>query len=400
MDHGYFKDRLSAYIDQELTPEETRAVADHLEECAECRQELTRLGELERLVGEHSGLDGEEYFEQSARKIEERLGLVDTTVTDISPASEKRFKGLWWKVTSIAASVAILTFVGLHKDEIFESGDITAPGETRYDIRVPEDSADGDTAAPVRDSAESEPPSTGVGGDEGTAEFSGQIEDRQVPEPVESEESLDIPIEPSPAIDRAPSLPEPTAPKQMLEQEVSAPQTSSTERPSRGTTGAALTEEDTPPETTPDVNYKQKIRDQFVSPETSKSIKVEGTPDESVVDIAGDDYQPPPDLSYWISRRDSLNEQLTKVRTVGRSKRVSRPQALNSLVPSSPPEDSTQVKDSLEADLVESWFWIASLSTDSTQVKESRGKLEGVASDTTSVNSGLASDYLRRLGNK
>lgn len=396
MDHGYFKDRLSAYIDQELTPEETKAVADHLEECTECREELTRLRQLERLVAEHSGLDGEEYFEQSARKIEERLGLVDTTVTDISPASKKRSRGLWWKVTSIAASVAILTFIGLHKDEIFDSGDITAPGQLRYRIWMPEDSVDHETAAPVKDSAEAERPPAEVDAYKEAEELSGQTEDRERPALIESQESPGIPAVPSPAIDRAPSMPEPTAP----EKEVAAPQTSSPERPSRSTTGAALAEEDTPPGTTPDMNYKQKIHDQFVSPDINKSIEVEGTSDESAIDIAEDDYQPPHDLSYWISRRDLLTEQLAKAGTVGRSKRASRQQALNRLMPSSPPVDSSRVKDSLEADLVESWFWIARLSTDSVQVSASRGKLEGVAADTTSVNSDLASDYLRRLGNK
>ena len=54
MDHGYFKDRISAYYDNNLKPEERVVIEEHLKECEECRKLLAELAKLDRLVEEHS----------------------------------------------------------------------------------------------------------------------------------------------------------------------------------------------------------------------------------------------------------------------------------------------------------------------------------------------------------
>ena len=42
-EHGYFEERISAYLDGELVPQEYEAVGHHLETCPECQWELETL---------------------------------------------------------------------------------------------------------------------------------------------------------------------------------------------------------------------------------------------------------------------------------------------------------------------------------------------------------------------
>ena len=117
MEHSYFKDRISAYHDNELKHEERQAIEDHLAECAECRQLLEQLGKLDAMVEKRSGLKDDEYWEQSARRIEQALGAekATSTVTTVAPSA---YKGLWWKVAGIAASVAVIAFIALYETDI------------------------------------------------------------------------------------------------------------------------------------------------------------------------------------------------------------------------------------------------------------------------------------------
>lgn len=116
MEHSYFKDRISAYHDSELKHEEWQAIDDHLKECAECRQLLEEFKRLDAMIEQRSELAGDEYFEQAAQKIEQRLGgETETTVTDVEPST---YKGLWWKVAATAASVAIIAFIALYETDI------------------------------------------------------------------------------------------------------------------------------------------------------------------------------------------------------------------------------------------------------------------------------------------
>jgi len=130
MDHGYFKDRISAFYDRSLKPEEQAVVEEHLRECEECRKLLDDFKKLDALVEKHNGLDGEDYWEESARRIESQLGGEEgTEVTEVSRSGRW---GLAWKLIAVAASVALLTVVGLHRDDIWEQTgpekeEITAP---------------------------------------------------------------------------------------------------------------------------------------------------------------------------------------------------------------------------------------------------------------------------------
>jgi len=87
MDHSYYRDKISAYVDNELSPQEREIIQQHISECQECRNLLAELEKLDRFVQQRSQFAGEEYWERSAQKIEQRLGFAgETKVTDITPS--------------------------------------------------------------------------------------------------------------------------------------------------------------------------------------------------------------------------------------------------------------------------------------------------------------------------
>ncbi len=120
MDHGYFQDRLSAYHDRSLTPEEMRMVEEHVAACAECRKQLEMLAKLDRLIDEKADLTESDYWETAAQKTEQRLGFKkESKITII----RRSWTGLGWKLAAAAASVAALTFIALHEGDILDSAD-------------------------------------------------------------------------------------------------------------------------------------------------------------------------------------------------------------------------------------------------------------------------------------
>ncbi len=117
MDHSYFIDRLSAYHDRDLPPYELEVVREHLESCEECRKQLEKYQQLDEMIEKKSRLDESDYWEKSASKIEQALGSTATEVVDIKPT--KSF-GMVWKLAAVAASIAALTFISLHRSDIEE----------------------------------------------------------------------------------------------------------------------------------------------------------------------------------------------------------------------------------------------------------------------------------------
>ncbi len=118
MEHSYFKDRISAYHDRELKHEEERLIREHLEQCAECRQFLAEFEKLDRMVEKHSQLAGDEYWEESARRIEAAIGPETSTTTEVTSISPYSWKNLGWKLAAVAASVAALAFIAFHEGDL------------------------------------------------------------------------------------------------------------------------------------------------------------------------------------------------------------------------------------------------------------------------------------------
>ena len=130
MDESYFKEKLSAYLDKDLPPEEMAMMDQYVAEHEEARRILDEYRKLNDLVEKHSGLGESDYWERSARKIEEAIGFKHgNSVTDIRP---KGRTGFVWKITAVAASAALLIFIGVHQWDILErQKDEMVPSETR-----------------------------------------------------------------------------------------------------------------------------------------------------------------------------------------------------------------------------------------------------------------------------
>ncbi|MBU0982792.1 MAG: zf-HC2 domain-containing protein, partial [candidate division Zixibacteria bacterium] len=216
MNHSYFKDRLSGYLDRELKPEEEFVVREHLEGCAECRAELDHLKKIDGLVAEHSGLDDGEYWERAAQKIERRLGIAPADVTDITKEKTSQSSGLWWKLTAVAASVVFLTVIGIHQSEILK--DEVIPQRQLQKIPAPpaQDTSGRqatDTATYQRDT-EIEITPTGPEGlsvDERTEEFADEADVKQPSaEAGKSKVSKSVAEIVQPAIAKPTPIPEPT----------------------------------------------------------------------------------------------------------------------------------------------------------------------------------------------
>jgi hypothetical protein len=127
MDHSYYRERMSAYFDNELPLQEREVVEQHLAQCSECQNILAELKQLHRAVEKHAQLDGEKYWEKSAQRIEQRLGFArQAPVTDITPS---RWKSLVPKLAAVAASIAALAFIALYEKEISRDIEVTAPDQ-------------------------------------------------------------------------------------------------------------------------------------------------------------------------------------------------------------------------------------------------------------------------------
>ncbi len=126
MNHEYFRDRVSAYFDKSLPPQEQLAMEQHVADCPECQALLEKFSKLDQLVQQKGDLSGGDYWEQAAQRIEKRLGKQEqTNVTDISRG--RWYSGMKWKIAAVAASAILLIYVGYHEHEIYRPRPLEAP---------------------------------------------------------------------------------------------------------------------------------------------------------------------------------------------------------------------------------------------------------------------------------
>jgi anti-sigma factor RsiW len=94
-------DRLSEYVDGELTPAERTALEAHLAACGACRQTL---GELRRVVARAQALDDRPPAADLWPGIAEHIGVV-------SLAARRARRRLSFTVPQLAAAAVVLTFL-------------------------------------------------------------------------------------------------------------------------------------------------------------------------------------------------------------------------------------------------------------------------------------------------
>ncbi|MBD3402008.1 hypothetical protein GF420_03860 [candidate division GN15 bacterium] len=125
MDDSYFRDRISGYFDKNLPPDEYQLVDDYLRNSEEGRQLLEELGRLDEFVQREQELTGaEDFWEQQAQKIEAKLGFASTEPDNVERLPRRSSRGMVWKLTAAAASIAVLIFIGVHQSDIFGPEDI------------------------------------------------------------------------------------------------------------------------------------------------------------------------------------------------------------------------------------------------------------------------------------
>jgi len=127
MEHQFYRDRLSAYFDHELKHEEHAIVHEHIESCDECQKELLELEKLENLIADKTTLSDNDYWEQSAQKIESALEPNKKTEVIEIP---KKSKGLWWKLTGVAASLVLVSLIAFEEKE----NDFVLPNDKNTDV--------------------------------------------------------------------------------------------------------------------------------------------------------------------------------------------------------------------------------------------------------------------------
>ncbi len=127
MDDAYFRDKISAYLDNGLPPEEMEMIARYLDENPEARVLAERLRGAQGLVDQHSQLsaDAHDYWEELAARIDAKIAgslpaeSGSESERDEAAVSSKGPRPLVW--AAWAASVAIIGFIGFHATDIWQS---------------------------------------------------------------------------------------------------------------------------------------------------------------------------------------------------------------------------------------------------------------------------------------
>lgn len=422
MDHGYFQDRLSAYLDGELTPEETRALAEHLQSCVECRRRLEDLRRFEKLVDEHSELGESDYWERSARRIEERLGAAAPEPLDIRPSARRPSSADWWRIAGVAAAIVLVGYVGLHRDEILH--EIEAPRSVERTTPTP--AVHPDTSAVVSQGGyndlQDDYGAAGEPGESPTApalkeetappqpavdhDFAGETPPPAPPRasarvPAAGSEQADVkPVAPSPATDKL----EPEAKNERIYVVQEAPGIlKPADREKTAVSPEASTDE------AGAVTQKAKARKSATATETKEAESTEGvvayrrgskeppeyvpTGDITVVDH-GDS------LAYWREKLNALTaakdtEVKARARLVPRTYgETGKTTALTQ----SPMTAANEARQEKKTDpFLQAWFNICRFSTDSVEVAQGRHLLDSVAADTTSPSCDIAKGYVEKL---
>ena len=377
MDHAYFKDRLSALFDNELPPQEKQVVEEHVHGCAECQTELAKLQHLEEAVTRHSQLADTEYWEKSARKIEQRLGFEQQTV--ITPIRRKWYeKGTGWKMVAAAASIAVIAYIGINSDKILKREDLEPkPTMQSPNVTPPEPQREATT-------------------DSLTVQLRKDIE--LSPKVEEPKQVLDQQTELDSKSKTAAPILKKTPPAPVEQKDVSL-----ADQPVRKDEEVNLPPPDLKVQSNQYATGRSAAAPAVLSAETSKAVpdtevgKVEEESAETVIaqlDTAVTDTM----LTFWRKKRDALESVQTTLPGIATF------DALKKMAPSSlkatEKAEPKLTRQEVEKQLLEAWFNLAKLTDDPDERSNSIAQIKLVAENPKSPNHDLAARYLRQLGSK
>jgi hypothetical protein len=420
-DHSYYQERLSAYADGELDASVRARVEEHLRACSECRERLKELEKLGEFVARESGLAESEYWERAAQRIERAVEDAHPKTIDIRPArAERRTSPWWWRAPAIAASVLFLGYVTLHESSILREEVLIPSPSTEPQPTLQTEAMESDSAAPVTvsDTPSLEmpktPPATTI------PESKKDIIDKYVSEPVSRPESaleekdtrqgtapnesvgvelnksiVVLPTSDSVARSASPSAAASKAEKQPeVAASVEAPKQAPDEEEASDVV-ISLAEEQ---------NYRQKDRDRgpLVLRDTltitPQMYQTPGSKEDGLSTLQREE------LAYWRAQRDSLVQKaalLARQDTslVGKALKYSvAPIKEGTRSALSSDDSGRQVKEQTEVKLLEAWFQICRLTSDSTEVNQGVAFIEQVAANSKSGNREEAQSYLKQLG--
>ena len=351
-------------------------LGEHIASCPECQKLLAELEQLDQVVADRIELGGSKaYWEQSAQKIEERLGFVEKT--EITPIVRPSWdKSLGWKLTAVAASVAVLVFIGINKDDIFKQS-IPAP-EQKQDVR---ESLTADSVADLRQTIDS-------------------IEEKQVARTVlqpPAEKAGGQSLEKIAPLEQV--VPKQTAPVS-VEERSKVKKINVVEDELGRDTRRVQEERSTAPSVSSPILERESPSEKptvLSAPALQREM-----PDmaASAVEAESDSIHAETDLANWRKLRDSLSLALeapkqsmaekygiTGYQKSEKSKKAAAASNLNA--------SDSQVD--VERRFLEACFQIALLTNDLSEYRSAKGALEKVADEVGSTNATLAGEYLTRL---
>lgn len=406
LDHSYFQQRLSAYVDGELEPSVRAQVQEHLRDCAECRDCLKEIEKLGDFIVRESGLAESDYWEQAAQRIERAVATAQPKIVNLK--AQRRASPWWWRAPAIAASVLFLGYITLNEKSILRDEVLTPAGQSEVKP-VP-------VETPVGAEAEKETPRS-----EMTLPADRSIPPNP-PMPESKLESVDklagdqeVPPEPTPA--------ETTGRKEsgLSGQEstelnksivtLSSPDLTASAKPDAtppAKTAKEVTAGNAPPSEkvvldSGEQNYRTRNREKgaFILRDTlqvtTDLYSVEKSGETGLSELQDEE------LRYWRSIRDSLVQQVALIKKqdsspIGQALKYAQTPARTGLKTTLSSEDPRQrTENQTETGLLEAWYQICRLTSDSTEINQGIGFIEKVAVDQGSGNRESAQDFLQQL---
>lgn len=104
-------EKLSAYLDGELTADEATAINNHLDDCADCLAVYERMRRLDMMADNALPEFGDDILDDLQRRIISDIDQLPATAVESKPG-QAVITPLWHKYATIAASLLIITLAG------------------------------------------------------------------------------------------------------------------------------------------------------------------------------------------------------------------------------------------------------------------------------------------------
>jgi hypothetical protein len=130
-----YNEKLSAYMDGQLPPDEMAEIAAHLEQCSACSELLEKMKRLDNLAAGTEPEFDDALMDELTDRITAGLESIEDTGEE-KPARKPKIIPMWYKYVAVAASIAVVFFAG--RMAFKETGiDISNRAPSQPDILMP-----------------------------------------------------------------------------------------------------------------------------------------------------------------------------------------------------------------------------------------------------------------------